>query len=906
MRENNHFVKIIGLTFLLICSGLQAARAQYDTYLSYMDKLHQSGAFSPASLPTDNLNANLVDRSYELEAMLVMYKKTKQLKWLHSFVALADRVLNARDDMHLASFGGGSYSTPNYLGQVKATWITDKLEYTYGMKYAYVYHSGMFTHPMAEFCYIVSQNPVMFQSVYLNNPDGFFYTTQNLKTISDDLVEKLKETVGAHEVQWRNKILGNGAIGGNYHFDCNVIAAYHFNNIRIMAGGSIPLNMQAAFGKTLLYLYLCLPGTDADKAPYLERLIRICNTLRFNMTSSTPAGSAHYIWHYYDIDEYASGNEVTVRNSCTEKYLSEIFNYGPNYIEDWGHSIVNISFAYLCHKHNIPYSLSSSTPAFDLNDMKKIAATFKNFYRRPMIYSNNIDGSGNLSFTSYNFTSAGCTDPYPCSIESMGQWLMYSEFDKDIYQMVSEIYTKHALDKHLPSWPGVLGIAYSHYYKNNLNPIDVGEGGANSNWTATAIGDLNNDGKDEVVCARNIDGDLFILNWQTNPGKLYEKALRLVQLLPNGDASDWRGIAIGNFDGQPGNELAAIRNFDNTVYVWKNTATSGGISMTGWKIIPISDASNWVGLAAGNFDVSDGSDELALLSNSTGDTYLYDYQTGSGSFYRMATLNNNNTSQWSGIAAGNVNNDAKDEIIQASNLDGDIYIYGLYGANINQVGQKYDAPSNIQWRGITTGDFDEDSNDEIVLNARSDGDLYFFSFSANTISGFHREYFAGPVNSLYLENGVLACGNVTGSNENCVAELINFRNSDGWNYLYNYQIGGSSLQHIKECYGKIKEKEKMDVSDITETYLAELEMETYPNPAQDNLNIRLNLVSDAEKTVKLNLTNIQGLLINEIIINEPKIGSNVHEMNVSNLPGGIYFITLNYGQQQLIKKVIIE
>jgi hypothetical protein len=743
-------------------------------YKSVVDHFNNNGYLEVSAYPTNNLNAYLIDRSYELEAILSMYKETNDVSWLMLFIRHADKVINARNDKQV-----GFSQISNYLGIIEPTWVSTI--YSNNYKYGWVYHSGMLTYPLAEFYYIISQNPSYFQNVFSTNTSGVLYSTQSLLTIANDLKVRILETINAHEDEWANGVLPNNAIGGGYRFDCNLTAYNGFLKPQgRMAGGTIPLNMQCAFGKTFLFMFLAAPPNDPNKNYYKERAIRIANTLRYNMTSQTPNASAHYVWRYWDVQDHpAIGN---YKNSCVLNF-NLLDNYKGNDYEDWGHSVIDVSYAYLCYKYMLPFSMSNSNLCFDITDMNKIAATFKNIYYDPMKYYFNVNRAGSINYSTYNFS-------YPSELASMGHWLMFSEFDKDIYQIVSEIYTKYSLNRVLPSWPGLLGIVYSYKFRNKFNPIHVEQGDASSAWAGVAVGDFNNDGIKEISSARNFDGSIFLYKWDFIT-TLNRNGLIQTQLLANGSASQWRGVAIGDLDGQPGDELAAVRNFDNTIYIWKNTGIGNNINMTFWKSIFVGPHTNWAGITIGNFDNSDNSKEIAILSNSTGDTYLFDYN--GTNFFLKSTLFNGSSSQWAGITCGNFDSDTRDEIVQVRNFDGDIYLYKLNSSSIIvSVGQKYNAPSNMDWSGITCGDYDIDGKAEICVHSRSDGDLYFYKYNGTAIVYFNREYFVGPVNNRYLENNYLASGNLTNNSGCCVKdELINYRNADGWCYIYEINLGGT-------------------------------------------------------------------------------------------------------------------
>ena len=72
----------------------------------------------------------------------------------------------------------------------------------------------------------------------------------------------------------------------------------------------------------------------------------------------------------------------------------------------------------------------------------------------------------------------------------------------------------------------------------------------------------------------------------------------------------------------------------------------------------------------------------------------------------------------------------------------------------------------------------------------------------------------------------------------------------------------------------------------------------YPNPAKDVLNIQLNNISNAY----LSVYDIQGKLVLDRIISQEQ---NV-ALNVSDLQSGMYFVKLNTGTKEIVKKLIIE
>jgi hypothetical protein len=78
----------------------------------------------------------------------------------------------------------------------------------------------------------------------------------------------------------------------------------------------------------------------------------------------------------------------------------------------------------------------------------------------------------------------------------------------------------------------------------------------------------------------------------------------------------------------------------------------------------------------------------------------------------------------------------------------------------------------------------------------------------------------------------------------------------------------------------------------------------YPNPANATLNLELETPS--AKTLNLELVNLQGLTV---IMYEPRIvgpGWHKEQMDLRGLAPGVYFLKINTGDNEIVKKVIIR
>jgi hypothetical protein len=80
-------------------------------------------------------------------------------------------------------------------------------------------------------------------------------------------------------------------------------------------------------------------------------------------------------------------------------------------------------------------------------------------------------------------------------------------------------------------------------------------------------------------------------------------------------------------------------------------------------------------------------------------------------------------------------------------------------------------------------------------------------------------------------------------------------------------------------------------------------VDVFPNPAADNVTIRINSVKATEG--KLSIYNTLGATVNEKQISLSE-GKNKVDVNVENLPAGIYFASIKTGNTAITKKFVVK
>lgn len=109
-----------------------------------------------------------------------------------------------------------------------------------------------------------------------------------------------------------------------------------------------------------------------------------------------------------------------------------------------------------------------------------------------------------------------------------------------------------------------------------------------------------------------------------------------------------------------------------------------------------------------------------------------------------------------------------------------------------------------------------------------------------------------------------------------------------------------ALDPVKSAYSIVP---LSATASINENLAEKMNLEVYPNPAKDNLTIRFNADNGVEDQIKL--VDLTGKTV-KVIANGFSKGLNTFNVNVSDLPEGMYILEFIVGSETVSKKIVIQ
>ncbi|MEJ5050634.1 hypothetical protein WH221_12430 [Chryseobacterium culicis] len=656
-----------------------------------------------------------------MEALVLMYEKTHDEKYAKTLIKCIGNTIDRRDNLRDLLQLPNVSNISDYRGVSGAAWSTDHYNTTPGdgNAYGHLVHSANIIYPMAKFAAIIKKDSNIQNILYQS---GGRYNNMTFNVIADDIIQKAKETINYHEDQWYTE---PGNIG--YYKERNDAPIEHI--------GICPFNMQSSIGRVFVQMYRA-----TSEGQYLTKIRQLSNYIKLNTSFNTNSGAN--IWPYWNTNDLP---------------------------EDISHGGFTMSFPYECYQYEIS---EGGSFIYLESDIKAYSNTFTNdLYRSPLNISGRVghdkiwdiknSPSGSLAYGDY--------------ISYM--WLYLSKKNKPLYQMIADLQAAKNYYDHIDVEKSPLTLALLANYENFIVPVNTHHlWGVDSDWRGVAKGNFDGDSNDEFVTIRNYDGMIGTL-------EPYDKGFRTVtNSMVYSGPYNWKGLGAGDFFGDNKSEIIALSDHadfnNNGFYIFKieNNQIVEHSKFTGFGA-----ESDWVGITAGDF-ISGGKDDFIAVRNYNKEVRVYKFNGTDPELVYFNQLNLPVNSKIKAVAAGNLDDDPKDEIVLL--IDAEDYMQnGVYAYDIDDNGVMTLIDKSIgfgagsDWKGLAVGNLDGDGADEIIAHRNFDGEYKIFKLNKSNGIRFLDDIGIESFPVLQTKDNVMCFGNFDPGSKN--DELVTLRKDGG-------------------------------------------------------------------------------------------------------------------------------
>jgi len=346
---------------------------------------------------------------------------------------------------------------------------------------------------------------------------------------------------------------------------------------------------------------------------------------------------------------------------------------------------------------------------------------------------------------------------------------------------------------------------------------------------SVAMGDLNGDGKNDLVTANNANGpDISVLRNTSSSGTI-SFATKVNYTITNNSTS----VALGDLDGDGKLDIVSAIPSSNSVSVLRNTSSGGTINFA--TKVDFNGNSDCVSVAIGDIN-GDGKLDLVIVNKTGSSSVSILRNTSTGSTISFAAKVDFATgANPQAIAIGDVDGDGKVDLAVANDGSGTVSLLRNTSSTTTiSFATKVDFTTDVNPYSVVIGDIDGDNKlDLAVAN-------YGFSSGGNNVSILRNTSSIGTINFATRVNYA------TGTNPTSVS--IGDINGDGKPDLAISNTGSNtvSIFHNRSDSGLISFTPKVDKTTGSNPYsvsIGDLDGDGKPDIAAANSNSTANSIS---------------------------------------------------------------
>ena len=224
---------------------------------------------------------------------------------------------------------------------------------------------------------------------------------------------------------------------------------------------------------------------------------------------------------------------------------------------------------------------------------------------------------------------------------------------------------------------------------------------------SVAIGDINGDGRPDLVVANAGSNTLSILRNTSSTG-----TINFAEKLDYTAGVNAYSVAIGDIDGDGRRDIAVNNYNDNTVSVFRNTSTGGAISFA--AKIDYTTGTNPQAVAFGDID-GDAKPDMVIANVTSNNMSIFRNTSVSGSVNFAARVDYTTGTQPTMVAFGDFDADSKPDIALSNYGSNTLSVFrNISAGGVIGLSAKIDFTTGNSPQSITIGDIDGDKKPDVL------------------------------------------------------------------------------------------------------------------------------------------------------------------------------------------------